>query len=87
MKDDALVMRFLNSVDGLLDGRGVVRGAVGFHGKLIGREVDRAGVIEPLRIVGRRLRGRGGGGENGNRGCDCECFVTSANAHLAPFLA
>src|ERR1700723_404841 len=56
-EDDAFAGALLNLVDGLLEGRAIVGAAVGPDRKLIGREIDRGGVVEAIGVPGRSSRG------------------------------
>ena len=51
-EEDALIGGFLNFIDGLLQGDGIVGGAIGLYGEFFGREVDCFGIIEARRVVG-----------------------------------
>jgi hypothetical protein len=44
--------RFLDLVDGVLEGIGIVGQAVGVNGKFVGSEVDRSGVVQAFRVGG-----------------------------------
>src|ERR1700746_406813 len=50
-KQDPLIRLFLNLVDGLLKRGRVVSDSVALHGKIVRREIDGAGVVEPCGVV------------------------------------
>ena len=50
-KQDPLIRLFLNLVDGLLKRGCVVSDSVALHRKIVRREIDGAGVVEPCRVV------------------------------------